>query len=409
MCLLKVQLNSRTMESTSKLRVVLLASEWGSKRGRLSTINRELAIHLAKCSEVEVSVLVPRYDREERTAAHNNKVSLIQAKEMTGFKETDCLSFPPDDLQIDFIVGHGVELGRHAQVIRDHRQCKWIQFVHTDPEELGMFKDDSDAISKAERQHQLEVELCVEADCVVAVGAKLAEAYRSSLRFCEKDQDVFVLTPGIFSEFFNVVQGKKDGNKCRVLSFGRGDSEAFSLKGFDTAAGAVGNLDFAICIFAGAQDRHQDEVANSLKNFSIPPERLRVRTFIEIRERLKQQFSEVDIAILPSRSEGFGLAALEALSAGLPVLVSDNSGFGKALQEVRFGSHYVVSSEDPVLWAKKIEEIWAKKREIRLEEAKDLRANYGKKYNWEEQCKGLVERMKKVLDGRSFSILMKSV
>ena len=409
MCLLKVQLNSRTMESTSKLRVVLLASEWGSKRGRRSTFNRELAIQLAKCSEVEVSVLVPRYNREERTAAHNNKVSLIQAKEMTGFEETDWLSFPPDDLQIDFVVGHGVELGRHAQVIRHKRQCKWIQFVHTDPEELGMLKDDSDAISKAERQRQVEVDLCVKADCVVAVGHKLAEAYRSSLRFCEKDQDVFVLTPGIFSEFFNVVQGRQDGNKCRVLAFGRGDSEAFSLKGFDIAAGAVGTLDDAICIFVGAQDRHQDEVADRLKNFSIPPQRLRVRTFIEIRERLKQQFSEVDIAILPSRSEGFGLAALEALSAGLPVLVSDNSGFGKALQEVPFGSHYVVSSEDAVLWAKKIEEIWAKKRELRLEEAKDLRENYGKKYNWKEQCKGLVERMKKVLDGRSFSILVKSV
>ena len=402
MCLLKVQLNSRTMESTSKLRVVLLATEWGSKRGMLSTFNRELAIQLAKCPEVEVSVLVPRYDQEESKAAHNNKVSIIQAQEMTGFEETDWLSFPPDDLQIDFVVGHGVELGRHAQVIRHKRQCKWIQFVHTDPEELGIIKDDSYAISKAERQHKAEVELCAKANCVVAVGPKIAEAYRYYLRFCKKDQDVFVLTPGIFSEFFNVVQGKQDGNKCRVLAFGLGDSEDFSLKGFDIVAGAVGKLDDAICIFVGAQDRHQDEVADRLKNFSIPPERLRVRTFIKIRERLKQQFSEVDIAILPSRSEGFGLAALEALSAGLPVLVSNNSGFGKALQEVPFGSNYVVSSEDAVLWAEKIKEIWAKKRETRLEEAKHLRENYDKKYIWAEQCKGLVERMKKVLDGRSF-------
>ena len=62
-----------------------------------------------------------------------------------------------------------------------------------------------------------------------------------------------------------------------------------------------------------------------------------------------------------------------------------------------------------MLWAKKIKEIWGKKRETRLEEAKDLRENYGKKYIWEDQCKGLVERMKKVLDGRSFSILVKSL
>ena len=75
--------------------------------------------------------------------------------------------------------------GRQAQLIRRNRQCKWIQFVHTDPEELGTFKDYSEAISKAEKKHRDEVDLCVMADCVVAVGPKLAEVYRSYLRFCK--------------------------------------------------------------------------------------------------------------------------------------------------------------------------------------------------------------------------------
>ncbi|XP_015747310.1 PREDICTED: uncharacterized protein LOC107327069 [Acropora digitifera] len=60
---------------------------------------------------------------------------------------------------------------------------------------------------------------------------------------------------------------------------------------------------------------------------------------------------------MPSRTEGFGLVALEALSADLPVLVSGNSGVGKALKKVPTGSYSVVNSEEPKEWAKAIRTI----------------------------------------------------
>ena len=72
-----------------------------------------------------------------------------------------------------------------------------------------------------------------------------------------------------------------------------------------------------------------------------------MRCFNESRQKLAELFCEVDLAVMPSRTEGFGLAALEALSAGLPVLVSGNSGFGEALRKVPHGSSCVVESEDP--------------------------------------------------------------
>ena len=43
------------------LRITLLANEWGSSKGGLSTINRTLAIHLAKDPHVEVTILVPEF------------------------------------------------------------------------------------------------------------------------------------------------------------------------------------------------------------------------------------------------------------------------------------------------------------------------------------------------------------
>ena len=379
------------MASSTEVNFTLLASEWGSKRGGLGTFNRVIAIELAKHSKVHVSVLVPRCDQAEIDDARSKNVTLAQAKRRPGIEEKHWLCFPPDDLQIDVVIGHGVVLGSQAQIIQENRRCKWIQFVHTDPEELGMFKDYSDRIEKGEQKHQTEVELCAMADFVVAVGPKLAEAYRQHLRSHDKDQSVFDLTPGIFDEFSDVKQAVQDGDKCRVLAFGRGDAEDFKLKGFDIAAKAVGQLQDAILIFVGAGNKQQDGITDNLQQCDIPPERLRVRTFLESRESLKKLFREVDVAIMPSTTEGFGLVALEALSAGLPILVGGNSGFGKALAKIPFGSGCVIQSEDPKVWAEEIKKVWARDREIRLEESDKLRRNYTKKYSWAKQCTDLVE------------------
>ena len=47
-----------------------------------------------------------------------------------------------------------------------------------------------------------------------------------------------------------------------------------------------------------------------------------MKPYLENREDLAALLSTADLAIIPSRSEGFGLTALEALSAGLPFLVT---------------------------------------------------------------------------------------
>ena len=112
---------------------------------------------------------------------------------------------------------------------------------------------------------------------------------------------------------------------------------------------------------------------------------------------------------MPSRTEGFGLAALEALSAGLPVLVSGNSGLGEALKEVPIGSHCVVESEDPKDWANAIKAVRKKKRKLRLREAKLLQGEYAEMYSWQDHCNRLVERMLSISQGNRFTFEYKLV
>ena len=393
--------------SSRKLRITLLSSEWRSTKGGLSTINRELAIQLAKHPSVEVSVYLPQCSAEDKRVAARHNVHLIEAEKMPGYDPVDWLSFLPKDYAVDCVIGHGAVLGRQVQGIkRDRPHCKWIQVVHTAPEELGMYKGYEERISKGEEKHQVEVELCKLADQVVAVGRKLADAFSGYLRSCEKHQEVLNLTPGIFSEFADVKQASQEIGSFSVLVFGRGDTEDFQLKGYDIAAQAIAELKDTTykLVFVGATGGEEEKVADLLLKHGIDRSQLRVRRFDESREKLARLFCEVDLAIMPSRTEGFGLAALEALSAGLPVLVSANSGLGEALRKVSYGSYSVVDSEDPKDWANGIRVARQKDRKIRLDESKILSETYAKVYNWQDHCNRLVEIMRNISRGKEITL-----
>ncbi|XP_015749585.1 PREDICTED: D-inositol 3-phosphate glycosyltransferase-like isoform X2 [Acropora digitifera] len=386
-------------EHNRTIKVTILASEWGCSKGGLSTINGELAIQLAKFPDVEVTFFLPKCSLENKTIALSHGISIMEAERRPGYEELDWLSFPPEHVKMDVVVGHGVKLGKQAQVIRNSHKCRWVHVVHTDPEELGMFKCYENGISKGEQKHQVEVELCQMADLVVGVGPKLTEAFRKYLSWCKKDQDIFELTPGVFSDFTCVQRSPFNGTKFSVLVFGRGDSEDFELKGFDIAARSVAALPDISLVFVGVPEGKHDGIAKRFLDLGIPAKRLKVRGYID-RKALKQLFCEVDLVLMPSRTEGFGLTGLEGLSAGLPIIVSKNSGFGEALSSVPYGSSFVIDSEDPSAWAAAIKTIWNKDRQLRLYEAKGLCDSYGKRYSWSEQCKKLLEKMVRLLENR---------
>ena len=384
----------------------MLSREWRSSTdGDLSTINRELAIQLAKHSNVEVSVFLPECNEEDRNDAAHHHVQLVKAKKVIGWNPVDWLINVPDGHVMDCVVGHGVNLGKQVQFIRKHHHCKWVQVVHSAPEELGMYK----SIPQGGQQQEAEVELCNMADQIIAIGPKLADAYKHYLRCSKKDQNVFDLTPSIFSEFLNVEQATEEGSTFSVLVVGSGDTcEDFILKGFDLAAQAVAELkDKSYKLkFVGAPRGKEDEIADKLLQHGIDRNQLIVRSFSDSREVLANLFCESDLAIMPSKTEGFGVRALEALSAGLPVLVSGNSGLGEALKEVPQGSQFVVDSEDPKEWAKKIKVVQQTKREVRLSESRFLRENYQEKYSWKKPIRRLVERMYSLTFGKQACALV---
>ncbi|PFX32397.1 D-inositol 3-phosphate glycosyltransferase [Stylophora pistillata] len=120
------------------------------------------------------------------------------------------------------------------------------------------------------------------------------------------------------------------------------------------------------------------------------------------KDELKGMFHESDLVAIPSCTEGFGLVALEAISSGVPVLVSGESGVAEALQEVEGGNSVIVESDDDdVEWARRISEVSSQSPDERDTKARQLRENYRKVYSWRKECetfKGLVENVVKTAD-----------
>ena len=376
---------------TEKLHVMFLAETWDSSKDDLSMINKELAKLFVKCPNIgRVIVFVPPgQDSKTKEDALKCGVYLLEAQASPGMAARQLLCFPPEHLQIDVVVGYGSNLGPQARQIRDSKKCIWVQVVHVSSEELGMHK----GCKEYEDKHRVEIALCEKADLVVAIGPKIVDTYTSGLRYCSKD--VEELTPGIFEELTKLKPAEKDGTTFKILAFGRGTLEDFEVKGYDIAARTVGGMRQGKydLIFVGAPEGQHEHVKENFLKQNIQKNQLIIRSFPESREQLPRMFSEADLCIMPSRTEGFGLTALEAVSAGVPILVTRNSGIGQALGKVLYGNACIVESDEPEEWRNRIEAVLLTERSKRLMEADGIRKAYNTKYPWEEQCHKLVEKI----------------
>ncbi|XP_078347736.1 uncharacterized protein LOC144632861 [Oculina patagonica] len=171
--------------------------------------------------------------------------------------------------------------------------------------------------------------------------------------------------------------------------FGRASFEDLTLKGYDIIANAIGSLDkmFELTFVGSSSGEHRKIERWFLDNTSISRNQITIRSYCSEQDELKTMFHQSDMVALPSRSEGFGLVALEAISAGITVLVAGESGIAEALQEVEGGKSVVVESDDAGEWAQRIQQLSSQSPEERQNNAKMLRENYNKKYSWCNECR----------------------
>ena len=410
----KKECNGR-YSSDNPLKVTILGYKWDSWCFDSAFLTRKLVIHLAKFPEVKVQFLVPEKSCSEwhpcikKEAASRYGVTIVEAREQPGFDDpTDWLYFPPQDFTTDIVVGAGERLGKIAQVFKKHHLCKNVYVVSDPYEELSLMSEklrnlktkiEKFPIHKRDNIHGLSRM----ADLAVAPGAKMEDELSASLSYHKKN--VLKLTPGVLDEFSDVEQATAERANFRILMFGGGDPNYFEQEGLKTAAKAVAELNdksYHLLYVGAAKGKHIKKFVEEFRQCGISKSQLTIRSPPESEEKLKSLFCESDLAIMPSSELGFGMMGLAALSSGLPVLVHEHSGFGKALQKVLYGTPSTVDSEDANVWAKAIKRVRNTGRKTRLEAAAFLRSCYDEKYSWEKQCGDLVQKMLTMVTGMNF-------
>ena len=373
--------------SSNPVKVTILAAMWDSHFSAIFTA--QLAKQFAKVliKGIQVSLFVPgntHIDQWGMSDAENCGITIVKAKKQPGLPNSiDWMYFSPADLETDVVIGIGARLGKIAQYWKIQYQCKNIQIAGHKLSNISLQLSDQcieDVIK----------ELCINADVLLAIGPKTTDYLSTSLR--PEGKQVFNLTPEIISEFRNLTHATNDRRNFRVLLF----DEELGL-----AAETIAELNDKSyhLIYAGARKGTEKQFANRFHPCGVPKRQLTIRSLPKTKQEWKDLFCEVDLAILPSGNKKFALEALLALSAGLPLLVHGESGFGEALRDVTLSKSAVVDSYDAKEWASRIKTIRETARKTRLEQAAMLRSNYDAKYSWWTQLGPLVEMMFDMVSG----------
>ena len=396
---IQAQLNG-TYSLGKPIKVTILADDLN---GFSSFFREELAKQLAKftLTVVEVSLLVPESSQINdwnKRGLEENGVTIIKAKRQPGFTDPiDWLYYQPEDLKTDIVIGIGARLGKIAQHWKERYQCKKI-YIDCDNFLMGNLYKVVETFEDLDYRKKLSIA----ANLPVAIGPKTTDDLSASLR--PKGKQVFNLTPGIISEFSNLTHATNDGRNFRVLLVGGDNPDNFQEEGLELAAKTMAELNDKSyhLIYVGARKETEKQFANLFHQCGVPKRQLTIRSLPKTKQEWKDLFCEVDLAIMPSGDKEFGLEALLALSAGLPVLVHGESGFGEALRDVTFGTSAIVDSDDAREWALRIKKVRETDRKTRLEQAAILRSGYDEKYSWEKQCGSLVAMMLLMVSGMGF-------
>jgi glycosyltransferase involved in cell wall biosynthesis len=132
----------------------------------------------------------------------------------------------------------------------------------------------------------------------------------------------------IFRNQYNVPLSQK-----MVLFMGRLNIK----KGLDLLLPAFANYhrmhQDAQLILAGPDDGYQEEIEKYITDHELANH---IKLVGMLTDQVKKAaLADADLFVLPSYSEGFSIAVLEAMASQVPTLVSDRVGFGDAIEQYR--------------------------------------------------------------------------
>jgi D-inositol-3-phosphate glycosyltransferase len=260
------------------------------------------------------------------------------------------LEGPPDALLANYWLS-----GVSGHALKHHLDLPLLTIFHT----LARVKAET---GDPEPEERIAAEARVVACSDVILANAEEEAHQLVRLYGAHPERVQVVPPGVDHAFFS--PGPQGGARAAV-GLGEGPVLLFvgriqPLKGVDLAVATLAELDrpdarlLVVGGASGVDGGHEvekvrllaDELGVADRVHLVPP---------QPHHRLSTFYRAADVALVPSRSESFGLVALEAAACGLPVVAAAVGGLRTLVRHGRTG--FLVERRDAAVYAAYVAEL----------------------------------------------------
>lgn len=202
----------------------------------------------------------------------------------------------------------------------------------------------------------------------IIVWSKFAEKIHR--RFGRKQKNIFVIPPGIGKFLKEVIRKENDKNLFNILFIGIW----FERKGGLLVLEAYKKL-------KKKYPRLRLSIVGDVPNYITLPKEVWQRKYLPREKLIRDVFPKADALVLvPPRAEGFGVVALEAMSLGIPVIVSDVYALAETVEDGKTG--LVIKPGEAAAVADAFEKLILNEK-LRKKMGEDGRVRFLKKYTSE--------------------------
>lgn len=370
---------------------IFFATAWSAVEGGVNSFNFDLCNAISK-EGIDIYVVLP--NGAELPSTPIPKITIINAHEEFDRFGKNSMESIKSIVSIDNSttwVGHDAITGGMAIMMAEYAGGRSVLFHHMDYSNYYYLKSDTSS-----KKIQIQRTLIKKSDIVICVGPRLlndAKHLRPSFK------ETYEIIPGVAS--YEMESGQKVFDH-RISFCGRISNTEDKVKNINAGLRAAVKCLSEVTSKNGSLTLIGVEKSD-LHNYKDINRSVAINTIPYIKNR-EEYFSELicsDILIMPSVKEGFGLVGWEAISLGIPVILSKSSGLYEHLKSLEL---------DPLVYAIDISGIPAIDENVIATEIRNCIANYKsakanatklseaiKKNSWSNVAKRFIEFL--TLDG----------
>jgi glycosyltransferase involved in cell wall biosynthesis len=318
--------------------LVFFATAWGPSHGGINSLNHDLFVALRNGSVSGVNnltvVTLDEGDPVPPSVSESQDVIFrTRADDTTAISNWLTARGSPPQI---WWIGHDTHTGPHAQAaMQRFSRGKMALFIHSDPYSYEAYKGGGGGEPTIIKRKTL-ASLAKASSVVFGIGPKLTEVAKEILQQAHVDRAPICIIPGLHH-----IDQSPSPSQFRVFFSGRIDDRTSPLKQVHLAVDAFADCvkqrflgkDPTLFLF-GVSDASAVELSARAESRAGRQANLLPVPFSTDREQLFEVLRTSSVALMPSVHEGFGLAAWEAIAAGVPLILTKNSGVYQLLDSL---------------------------------------------------------------------------